>query len=324
MDLNAELTAAAVYFYSMGRAKFQGMVKIDDDDELVHPALVPQFARGELILYEAGLVLTGFSVRSSVFLKNSCRSPSLRLSCAAPRPTQMLIQCASNSNQGVSEGKPAYDALLVDVGGTLLETAKPVADIYAEVGVKYGLKTSPDEIKTGFKRAFSAPWPERLRYEGDGRPFWRFAVATATGCSDEAYFEELYQLFARGEAWRVSAGAQESLVKLRDAGVKLAVVSNFDSRLRPVLRDLEIHSLFDAVIVSSEIGHEKPARQIFEAALNELSVGAGQTVHVGDDALADKAGAEALGIKSWLWKKDVKSFEEVAGRILNADGYPAN
>ncbi|KAL3684618.1 hypothetical protein R1sor_002640 [Riccia sorocarpa] len=269
-------------------------------------------------------MMASLPFRSSTFLKHSSRSLSLVLSPVATRPAQRLIRCAFNSNRGVSEAKPAYDALLVDIGGTLLETVKPVANIYAELGVKYGLKTSPDEIKTGFRKAFAAPWPERLRYEGDGRPFWRFAVATATGCSDEAYFEDVYQFFARGEAWRVAAGAEESLVKIRDAGVKLAVVSNFDSRLRPVLRDLQIYDLFDAVIVSSEIGYEKPAPEIFEAALKELKVEAGQAVHVGDDEVNDKAGAEALGIKSWLWKKDVQSFDEVAGRILNADAYPAN
>ncbi|KAG6553741.1 hypothetical protein Mapa_004656 [Marchantia paleacea] len=263
-------------------------------------------------------MMTSLSFRYALS-KKPCRSPLFipyRVSPASP-PSQ-LVRCVSSS----TTGKPSYEALLVDVGGTLLETSKPVANIYADLGVKYGLKKSPDEIKTGFKKAFAAPWPERLRYEGDGKPFWRFAVATATGCSDETYFEELYQYFARGEAWKVSAGAQEALAQLRDAGVKLAVVSNFDSRLRPVLQDLQVYSLFDAIIVSSEIGFEKPARQIFEAALNELKVGAEQAVHVGDDATADKAGAEALGIKAWLWKKDIKSFQEVAGRILNADAYP--
>jgi hypothetical protein len=38
----------------------------------------------------------------------------------------------------VLEGRPKYDALLLDVGGTLLETAKPVPEVYAEFGEKYG------------------------------------------------------------------------------------------------------------------------------------------------------------------------------------------
>ncbi len=38
---------------------------------------------------------------------------------------------------------------------------------------------------------------------------------------------------------------------MRDAGVALAVVSNFDTRLRPILEGMHIDRLFDAVIVSA-------------------------------------------------------------------------
>ncbi|KAJ7536705.1 hypothetical protein O6H91_12G078400 [Diphasiastrum complanatum] len=225
------------------------------------------------------------------------------------------LRC-TNFATGIKQSRPNYGALLVDVGGTLLETTSPIAETYATFGVKYGVKVNAEDIKKGFKKAFAEPWPERLRYEGDGKRFWKFAVATATGCHDQDYFEELYQHFAKGEAWTLAIGAHEALSLLRDAGVKLAVVSNFDSRLRPLLEELHVTDLFDAIVVSSEIGYEKPAQQIFQAALDALGASASQTVHVGDDPIADKIGAKALGIDAWLWKNDVKSFQEVAARIL--------
>lgn len=40
---------------------------------------------------------------------------------------------------------------------------------------------------------------------------------------------------------------------IKEAGVKVAIVSNFDTRLRPLLRALKCEDWFDAVAVSAEV-----------------------------------------------------------------------
>lgn len=82
-----------------------------------------------------------------------------------------------------------------------------------------------------------------------------------------------------------------------DAGIKVAVVSNFDTRLRQILEGLEVLDLFDVCVVSAEVGAEKPNPVIFEHALQQLGVLPEETVHVGDDR---RCGLSILCVILWL------------------------
>ncbi|MBK9369213.1 MAG: hypothetical protein IPN01_23430 [Deltaproteobacteria bacterium] len=128
-------------------------------------------------------------------------------------------------------------AVLLDAAGTLISVVEPVGVSYARLAAPFGVTRAPEEIGRRFKAAMRAPWPGP-RQRGDGRRFWRFVVAEATGSADPALFEAAYAHFAKASAWRVNPGVVDALSALRAAGLKLAVLSNWDTRLPGTLAAL--------------------------------------------------------------------------------------
>ena len=90
-------------------------------------------------------------------------------------------------------------------------------------------------------------------------------------------------------------GATDACRALAAAGLRLAVVSNWDVGLHDHLASLGLDRLVDTVVTSAEAGAPKPAPQVFELALARLGATAARTVHVGD-AEADAEGARAAGL----------------------------
>lgn len=285
---------------------------------------------------------------------------------------------------------PLYRAVLVDAAGTILMPSEPVADVYLRYAAPYGCRLSGQEVLQRFRRAYNTPWEKSpLRYVGDARIFWHHIVAQSTGCDRPEVSEAIYDYYSTGKAWYLAPGAREALQRLRSHGVLLGIVSNFDTRLRPILRDLGAEDLFDAVVVSAEVRAEKPNPIIFEDAVQRLNAVAmrrgtaaasalhaalpmlshnpaqpatspffstsstrvsssssnstssscgpahgsptssygkegydfgpllpEQILHVGDDRRNDVWGARDAGISAWLWGYDVRSWAEVADRVL--------
>lgn len=87
---------------------------------------------------------------------------------------------------------------------------------------------------------------------------------------------------------------------MRAAGLKLAVVSNWDVSLGEVLERLGVAELLDCVVTSAEVGAAKPDPAVFLRALELLELRPEEVVHVGDSPRLDVAGAEAAGIKAIL------------------------
>jgi len=95
-----------------------------------------------------------------------------------------------------------------------------------------------------------------------------------------------------------------TLRALRDRGYRTGLISNTGRTggrfLRPVQDRLGIGGSFDVRIFSDEVGVRKPDRAIFQAALDKLSLAPEEVVHVGDDVVADVAGAKSIGMRA-VW-----------------------
>lgn len=117
--------------------------------------------------------------------------------------------------------------------------------------------------------------------------------------------------------------AIETLQTLRDAGVRLALISNGkgETQREKVVR-FELEPYFDCIILEGEFGVGKPDRRVFDHALQALGTEPGETWMVGDNLHWEVAAPQALGMKGvWVdWKGTglPEDTDVVPDRIINS------
>jgi HAD superfamily hydrolase (TIGR01549 family) len=102
---------------------------------------------------------------------------------------------------------------------------------------------------------------------------------------------------------RVEADLRTTLAAMREAGLRLGVISNTFVPGFVHDRHLEMEGLLDFLpvrVYSSEVGYRKPDRRIFEAALSKLGATAREALFVGDLIKTDIVGARRAGMRTAL------------------------
>jgi HAD superfamily hydrolase (TIGR01509 family) len=125
-----------------------------------------------------------------------------------------------------------------------------------------------------------------------------FAVFRAAGL-DEALATTLYELEGDASLNPFAADAAETLQAVRARGLKVAVISDIHFDLRPAFAAAGLADHIDAYVLSYEEGAQKPAAEMFTAALERLEVQPGDALMVGDRSRYDGAAVE-LGIVTLL------------------------
>jgi putative hydrolase of the HAD superfamily len=191
----------------------------------------------------------------------------------------------------------SLDAVTVDAMGTLVELDDPPGRLQAALAAR-GVDRTRDEAKAAFEAEVAYYLPRTLEGRdeaslGDLRTRCAGVFLEAAGADIEP--ESFAPAFAEAIAFRPIAGAREALVRLRDAGLALACVSNWDISLGPYLERGGLADLFAVVVSSAEAGAAKPDPTAFRIALERLGVAPARALHVGD-CDADRQGAAAAGL----------------------------
>lgn len=212
-------------------------------------------------------------------------------------------------------GSTRYRAILFDAGQTLLRVEPSVGHVYAKAARPFGVEASPDELEEAFRRL----WSERRRdfpdnrghraSEAEEREWWRkmvdgvFRVAGRRedfGEHFDEYFAYVFDLFSRPEPWHVFEDVCPALERLRNMGLRLGVVSNWDMRLHVLIERVGLKAFFEFILTSAEAGRRKPDPTIFRQALERLALPSEQVVYIGDSYEDDVVGAQEVGIMPLL------------------------
>lgn len=124
------------------------------------------------------------------------------------------------------------------------------------------------------------------------------------------------------EAWQAHVSLDptaRSVLKTLRSRKKVALISNFDHppHVHLLLSRLGLTELFDAIVVSGDVGVDKPDPRIFCPALQKTGLEPGEVTYVGDNLDTDVRGALAAGMHPILIRRDEAS-EEIAGVELDA------
>jgi HAD superfamily hydrolase (TIGR01509 family) len=204
-------------------------------------------------------------------------------------------------------------ALLVDVGGTLVDDATWIersayeALMVSRLGEAFGVRHPWFEHLASYRFVEAEPltWEQRT------------LEVVAASLAEQGYRaspEEL-ELICRAcaaplsQVVKLSDGAIEAIRAIHDAGVRMTICSNTlwrnDADSRRDWEELGFADYFDAYITSHDTGFAKPHPAMFQRALTALGVRPSEAAMIGDRPELDLAGARAAGLRSiWIRPPD--------------------
>jgi len=200
-------------------------------------------------------------------------------------------------------------AVFFDAGETILSPHPSFHELFAEELAERDVFVDPQDVLDAFE-AIAPTFAEVLERLGTtewttskevSRAFWGGVYGAAFSHlgvedPDAALADSLYRRFTRFESYRLFPDVVSTISWLKDAGLVVGLISNFEEWLEGMLIEMEIAPLFDVMVISGKEGVEKPDPRIFQVALERSGVAAKEAMYVGDNPRLDAEASTSVGM----------------------------
>jgi len=230
----------------------------------------------------------------------------------------------------VPRARRRFQAVLFDLGGTLVDTRDPVG--WSSLAASLGVVVDPEHLLHAYDEVDRSvdgppPFPPFAEY-------WRRIFSKAADAELPLSFAEAFLERSRAlpDVTHLFSDAKRCLDDLRAQKRRMGVVSNSRSEaaVRAHLARAGIETYFSLVVSSGTEGVAKPDRAIFDRAVERLGIPAEATFYVGDLAYWDAIAAKSAGLASvWLNRygtgfgedpPEITSLAELPEYILAIEG----
>jgi len=202
-----------------------------------------------------------------------------------------------------------FRVVMLDALGTTVELEPPWQHLARLLGEE------ADGRLVGAVRAEMAYYRDHSHLGTDAGSLWELRTRCAEILSEGLGRQVDVNTMMASIRFRAYPDAAPALAALRERGLGLVCVSNWDCSLREVLQRCGLGGAFEVVVTSAGTGVRKPDPAIFVRALELAGCSPGEAIHVGDTASEDVAGANAAGIRGLLLDRagggDIASLTEL-------------
>lgn len=209
-------------------------------------------------------------------------------------------------------------AIFFDVRALLYGPQGP--ELLSEILRSEGVNVSPSEVTDGLERLSAELKQARLqiRSEEQENDYHRAMIPALLRNLGEPFptdallmriLEGIHQYSAY---WSLYPETLPVLEELKQRGIALGVVANWEPSLHRFLAEFEIDGYFSLILSSMEAGIAKPDPALFRRAAREVGVSSDAVLHAGPSIEEDVAGALSAGLTPvWVNRTGIATGHEV-------------